>query len=105
MAGIFHGNKNMDQIKCHDCGKIAEINNDEVTNGKFLTYKEDDKFYNIFKCTECFEKDKSLDNYKVSEVYSRVVGYIRPIAQFNVGKQQEYSDRKEYKLNETENGK
>lgn len=90
----------MEQIKCHDCGKIAEINNDEVTNGKFLEYEEENKKYCIFKCTECLEKDKSLNNYKVSEVYSRVVGYIRPIAQFNLGKQQEYKDRKEYKINE-----
>lgn len=27
------------------------------------------------------------------EVYSRVVGYIRPITQWNPGKQSEYEDR------------
>jgi ribonucleoside-triphosphate reductase len=32
------------------------------------------------------------------EVYTRVVGYLRPVGQFNVGKQQEYRDRKEYKV-------
>lgn len=31
------------------------------------------------------------------EVYSRVVGYLRPICQWNVGKAQEYKDRKVYK--------
>lgn len=30
------------------------------------------------------------------EVYSRVVGYIRPISQWNVGKQAEWEDRKMY---------
>jgi len=30
------------------------------------------------------------------EVYSRVVGYIRPVAQWNDGKQSEFRDRKEY---------
>jgi ribonucleoside-triphosphate reductase len=30
------------------------------------------------------------------EVYSRVVGYIRPVQQWHVGKQEEYNDRKEY---------
>jgi len=30
------------------------------------------------------------------EVYSRVVGYIRPLAQWNDGKQAEYADRKEF---------
>jgi len=28
------------------------------------------------------------------EVYSRVVGYLRPIDQWNLGKRQEYKDRK-----------
>lgn len=27
------------------------------------------------------------------EVYSRIVGYIRPISQWNVGKQAEWEDR------------
>ena len=30
------------------------------------------------------------------EVYSRVVGYIRPVQQWNEGKQAEYSDRQEF---------
>lgn len=32
------------------------------------------------------------------EVYSRVVGYIRPVQQWHVGKQEEYRERKEYKI-------
>jgi ribonucleoside-triphosphate reductase len=31
-----------------------------------------------------------------TEVYSRVVGYIRPVKQWNKGKQAEFTDRKEY---------
>ena len=31
------------------------------------------------------------------EVYSRVVGYLRPVSQWNEGKQQEFKDRKEFK--------
>jgi ribonucleoside-triphosphate reductase len=31
------------------------------------------------------------------EVYSRVVGYLRPVGQWNRGKQQEFSDRKTFK--------
>ena len=30
------------------------------------------------------------------EVYSRVVGYLRPVGQWNRGKQQEFSDRKTF---------
>lgn len=29
-----------------------------------------------------------------TEVYSRVVGYFRPVSQWNVGKQAEFSDRR-----------
>lgn len=32
------------------------------------------------------------------DVYSRVVGYMRPISSWNPGKQQEFADRKEYVL-------
>ncbi len=32
------------------------------------------------------------------EVYSRVVGYLRPVNQWNDGKQSEYSDRKTFKV-------
>ena len=31
------------------------------------------------------------------EIYSRVVGYMRPVSQWNPGKQQEFNDRKEFK--------
>ncbi len=44
-----------------------------------------------FKCPKCAIEQPC-------EVYTRVVGYLRPVAQFNTGKQQEYKDRKEYKL-------
>jgi len=36
------------------------------------------------------------------EVYSRVVGYIRPVAQWNDGKQAEYADRKEFVVADSE---
>jgi ribonucleoside-triphosphate reductase len=40
-------------------------------------------------CPKCVVKQKC-------EVYSRIVGYIRPIEQWNAGKAQEYADRKEF---------
>jgi anaerobic ribonucleoside-triphosphate reductase len=30
------------------------------------------------------------------EVYSRIVGYLRPVQQWNVGKAQEFKERKVY---------
>ncbi len=31
------------------------------------------------------------------EVYSRVCGYLRPVTQWNIGKQSEFSDRTTFK--------
>ena len=44
-----------------------------------------------FTCPECGES---------CEVYSRVVGYIRPVQKWNKGKKQEFADRKEFKIEE-----
>lgn len=44
-----------------------------------------------FECPQCTIKQPC-------EVYSRVVGYMRPVKQWNVGKQQEFKERKEYKV-------
>lgn len=32
------------------------------------------------------------------EIYSRVVGYIRPTSQWNEGKQEEFADRVEFEV-------
>ena len=32
------------------------------------------------------------------EIFSRVVGYLRPVSQWNDGKQAEFSERKTYKI-------
>ena len=34
-----------------------------------------------------------------AEIYSRVVGYFRPLKQWNPGKQSEFRDRKPFKIN------
>lgn len=38
----------------------------------------------------------SVKQRQKCEVYSRVVGYLRPVQQWNEGKQAEYHDRKEF---------
>ncbi|MBN1617945.1 ribonucleoside triphosphate reductase [Candidatus Dojkabacteria bacterium] len=51
----------------------------------------------------CPHKDKDGNNCKeVPLVYSRVVGYYRPVKQWNKGKFEEYIERKEYKYCDTE---
>ncbi len=44
-----------------------------------------------FECPLCTVKQPC-------EVYSRVVGYLRPVQQWNYGKRQEFKERKEYKI-------
>ena len=44
-----------------------------------------------FYCPKCTIKQPC-------EVYSRVVGYIRPVRQWHIGKKQEFKERKEFKL-------
>lgn len=51
---------------------------------------------NFAKCVACHEVESTLRNFQKSEVYSRVVGYIRPVEQWNKGKQAEFKDRLEY---------
>jgi ribonucleoside-triphosphate reductase (formate) len=45
------------------------------------------------------EGDNTKSKRQRCEVYSRVVGYLRPVDQFNPGKQSEYYDRKTYRVN------
>ena len=38
---------------------------------------------------------------KQCEVYSRIVGYYRPVQNWNIGKQEEFKDRLEYSEHKT----
>jgi len=75
-------------MKCHDCGRAVGPNEKrtEYDWGKII----------FVKCESCHAKDPALRNYQPTEVYSRVVGYLRPVSQWNLGKKAEFSDRKEY---------
>ncbi len=44
------------------------------------------------------EGGKRQDPRQACEVYSRVVGYIRPVEQWNPGKQEEFCERKTFKV-------
>jgi len=44
-----------------------------------------------FECPKCTIKQPC-------EVYTRIVGYLRPVSQWNQGKQQEFKERKEFTL-------
>jgi len=81
---------------CHDCKKEIEIEGEDIKNGVQLVYNDNGEKINILKCNECFAENKALNNFKKCEVYSRVVGYIRPVQQWHKGKKQEYDERQEY---------
>ena len=86
--------------RCHDCGKevkvaIALTEEGFDIRGGALYEPEPEKFHN--KCDACFHRDPHLSNFRRCEVYSRVVGFLRPVAQWNEGKQAEFGDRRTYR--------
>jgi anaerobic ribonucleoside-triphosphate reductase len=83
---------------CHDCGVVITTNNEELENGVSLVYDNNGEKINILKCNDCYAKNPALTNFQKCEVYSRVVGYIRPVEQWHKGKKQEYSERKEFAM-------
>jgi len=88
--------KEENNIYCHDCKKPIETEGEEIKNGKMLVYDNNGEKITIAKCDTCYNKNSSLTNFQECEVYSRVVGYLRPVHQWNNGKKEEYSERKVY---------
>ncbi len=82
---------------CYDCKKKIEIKNNEVQNGVLLSYNDNGKKLMVFKCNDCYQKNPSLANFRKCEVYSRIVGYLRPVQQWNEGKKREFKERKDFK--------
>ena len=83
--------------KCHDCACEVQVTATPLEDGIHIeggsVYEpESSKFY--LKCDTCFDKDPVLKNFQDCEVYSRVVGYLRPVSQWNDAKQTEFNDRK-----------
>lgn len=93
---------NKNKHVCHDCGKELQIAGEEIKNGFTLVYDNNGEKIEILKCKECFDKNPRLTNFKECEVYSRIVGYIRPVRQWNVGKKEEYQERKEFIVSPTD---
>ena len=88
---------------CHDCkcsvavtAKLAEDGAITIEGGAIYEVKQGEERLLFFKCDKCFKKDHTLRNWKPCEVYSRVVGYLRPVQQWNKGKKAEWDARKEF---------
>ena len=90
----------LEGVKCFDCGCDITVEGDEIKNGSLLSYNDGQEDIFVFKCESCFQENEGIADYKECEVYTRIVGYLRPVKQYNPGKQQEYVERKEYKISE-----
>ena len=97
---LFDENPNKDVLawpgKCHDCGAemtvtaVPEAEGIRIDGGSVYEPFENGFF---LKCPVCFGREKTLRNYQNCEVYSRVVGYLRPVGQWNDAKAAEFQDR------------
>jgi len=97
MATAKNAKTNKQNKVCHDCGCNIMISDEEIKNGVMLVYEDKGEKIKVLKCKSCYKKNPALTNFRNCEVYSRVVGYLRPVQQWNEGKQLEYQQRKEYK--------
>lgn len=98
---LFDENANAEMLEwpgeCHDCTTNVHVKAVPMSDGIHIrggsVYEpEKDRF--LLKCDTCFNKDPVLRNYQTCEVYSRVVGYLRPVTQWNDAKSVEFKDRK-----------
>ena len=81
---------------CHDCQKAMMVTATAMADGIHIqggsVYEPvPDRFF--LKCDDCFKRDPVLRNFQDCEVYSRVVGYLRPVSQWNDAKAAEFRDR------------
>ena len=91
---------------CEDCGSPVQVVAIVADDGKltieggavyFAPENREEKNKVLVKCDLCFEKNPKF-NYQETEVYSRVCGYLRPVQQWNKGKQAEFKLKKNYIL-------
>lgn len=91
--------------ECHKCGKDTEVTIERISEtelaisgGSLLASPESWELDGqvLCKCEACFQEKSDFG--RPCEVYSRVVGYMRPIKSWNEGKQAEFKMRKNFKV-------
>ena len=87
--------------RCHDCSSDVKVDVSLVPEGFMISggavYEPQAEQY-FTKCDTCYAKNPVLTNFQKCEVYSRVVGYLRPVSQWNEGKQAEFRNRKTFTI-------
>ena len=102
---LFDENPNKSVIgfegSCHDCGRDVKVDVSLTLEGFMIlggaVYEPQPEQY-FTKCDACYKKNPVLTNFQKCEVYSRVVGYLRPVSQWNEGKQAEFHNRKAFDM-------
>lgn len=83
---------------CHCCKKevlVEAVNSPEgITILGGAVYRNE--VGDFLKCDACYSLDPVLRNFQPVQNYSRVVGYMRPVSDWNAGKQEEFKMRKTY---------
>ena len=88
---------------CHKCKCPVTVTADVDEDGK-LTIAGGAVYYSgqpkalYLKCDKCFAKNSELRNFQPCLVYSRVVGFYRPVGDWNEGKQAEFKARKTFSI-------
>jgi transcription elongation factor Elf1 len=92
------------EFTCHDCGAAVRVTAARDDQGVVLTPRDGaagyypqlnsgEKEYFV-KCALCYQAQPRLTRFNPTEVYTRIVGYYRPVNQWNRGKKEEYRHRK-----------
>jgi hypothetical protein len=88
--------------KCQSCSKEVKVivwkKDMEVEGTGGVIVGQELDAYPEFKCLECLERDGGRISPQRCEIFSRVVGYLRPIQGWNKGKREEFAMRTNYKL-------
>ena len=95
------------QGDCHDCQKEVDVEIEmdldgrvEIRGGAIYPVTSTNMELTIFfKCEDCFDKHPRLTDYQECEVFSRVVGFLRPIKSWNKGKRSEERQRRMFDMN------
>ncbi|MEE4607323.1 MAG: anaerobic ribonucleoside-triphosphate reductase [Desulfobacteraceae bacterium] len=103
LCDLFEAHPNQPALswsgRCYDCQAEVEVTATPQSDGIHIVggavYEQMEGHF-FLKCDACHRKDPVLRNFQACEVYSRVVGYLRPVAQWNDGKQAEFSLRKTF---------
>lgn len=87
---------------CKDCGMGAIVIASMQEDGQIgidggAVYQPDPNCEDVYiKCDSCFIKNPILTGWRKTEVYSRIVGYMRPLQTWNNAKAGEFKMRKEF---------